>query len=51
MIIGVFAICAYELGIPILALLLIQRSSQKKALLGAFRPVVDAAVSQCRNQT
>jgi hypothetical protein len=50
MVVGVFAICFYGLGIIVLAVLLIQRSKQKKLLLGKLRPVIDEAISECRNQ-
>jgi hypothetical protein len=49
-IVGVFAICFYGLGIIVLAFLLIQRSKRKQQLLGTLRPVIDEAIAECRKQ-
>ncbi len=49
-VVGVFTICFYGLGIIIIPVLLIQRSKQKKRLLGTLRPVIDEAIAECRNK-
>lgn len=48
--VSVFAICFYGIGIIALIAVFIYRSSQKKRLLAALRPAVDAAVAQIKNQ-
>lgn len=47
--VSILAICFYGLGVVVLAVLLIYRSSQKKHLLATLRPAVAAAIAQIRN--
>jgi hypothetical protein len=46
---GFFGICLYGLGFIVLIVLFMKRSKEKKQALAAFRPVVDAAISQIKN--
>ena len=48
--VSIFATCLYGLGLIALIALIVYRSGQKKQLLATFRPAVDAAVAQIRNQ-
>jgi hypothetical protein len=47
-VVGVLAICFYGVGFVILPVLFIMRSKRKKELVAAFRPAVEAAISQIR---